>query len=154
MTALETPRNFTKKGDENRSCKSWKPVSWIPWTAGRIMRTRRSMEALQICRRRAMVVVVVVVGSKKKNPTHLCKSVPASLSLSLSLFCLLCSSVHRKRRDSPLVSGFIRSSASSLAYSQSDAPHTVHVTIQQLGFTHVCQLLLSLFGGPRLVQQT
>ncbi len=85
MTALETPRNFTKKEDENRSCKSWKPVSWIPWTAGRIMRTRRSMEALQICRRRAMVVVVVVVGSKKKNPTHLCKSVPASLSLSLSL---------------------------------------------------------------------
>jgi hypothetical protein len=133
MTALEPPPNFTKKGDENRSCKSWKPVSWIPWTAGRIMRTRRSMEVLQICRKRAMVVVVVVVGSKRKNPSHLCKSVP----VCLSLFCLLCSSVHRKRRDSPLVSGFIRSSASSLAYSQSDGTHTVHVTIQQLESTHV-----------------
>jgi hypothetical protein len=103
--ALEPPRNCTKKGDENRSCKRWKPVSWIPWTAGRMMRTRRSMEVLQICRKRAMVVivvVVVVVGSKKKNPTHLCKSVPC-VSLSLSLFCLLCSSVHRKRRDSRLL---------------------------------------------------
>jgi len=94
-TALEPPRTFTKKGDENRSCKSWKPVSWIPWTAGRIMRTRKSMEVLQICRKRAMVVVVVV-GSKKKNPTHLCKSVPASLSLSLSLSL---SSVFRVRQS-------------------------------------------------------
>jgi hypothetical protein len=110
------------------------------------MRTRKNMEVLQICRKRAMVVVVV--GSKKKNPTHLCKSVPASLSLSLSLslFCLPCSSVHRKRRDSPLVSGFIRSSASSLAYSQSDGTHTVHVTIQQLGSAHVCQLLFLFFS--------
>jgi len=83
-TALEPPRTFTKKGDENRSCKSWKPVSWIPWTAGRIMRTRKSMEVLQICRKRAMVVVVVV-GSKKKNPLHTCANLCLRLFLFLSL---------------------------------------------------------------------
>jgi hypothetical protein len=80
MTALEPPRNFTKKGDENRSCKSWKPVSWIPWTAGRIMRTRRSMEVLQICRKRAMVLVV---EARRRRILHTCANLCLRLSLSL-----------------------------------------------------------------------